>query len=84
MGESGEVKQGHHQAGGETLQTLLGPPLTLQGLLVGQARLARNSTAPHKAVTQYGPLKEFTAKRTHMQNIISQTSFKVREKSQTY
>lgn len=57
-----QVQEGDDQGIGKVLKIESGFPLAVQSLLVGQASLPRHRTAPHQAVTQNGPLKEFTVK----------------------
>lgn len=67
------MEQRHHQRLREALQTLPCPPLTLHRLKISESRSARQSTAPHQAVTQNGPLKELTEEEEGHDQILMRT-----------
>lgn len=67
------MEQRHHQRLREALQTLPRPPLTLHRLKISESRSPRQSTAPHQAVTQNGPLKELAEEEEGHDQILMRT-----------
>lgn len=70
LAQGSKVEQGHHQGLGEAPKTLPRPPFTLHRLKVSEACSPCQSTAPHQAVTQNGPLKELTVEEEENYNQI--------------